>query len=66
MIAPNVELLSVGFVALSICAVLTRKEQREKRTLRCKKCGTKEMRARAGLIICKNGHKVRYNDQTVT
>jgi translation initiation factor 2 beta subunit (eIF-2beta)/eIF-5 len=58
MIMPNMELLSVGFVALCICSVLTRKDQREKRTLKCKKCGTKEMRARAGMIICKNGHKV--------
>jgi hypothetical protein len=58
MIMPNMELLSIGFAALCVCSVLTHKEKREKSTLKCKKCGTKEMRAKSGVIICKNGHKV--------
>ncbi len=57
---PNFALLSVGAIALCIGTVLAVKEH-ARRQLKCGKCGTKEMRARSGFIVCKNGHKIKIN-----
>jgi hypothetical protein len=58
MVMPSFELMSLGMVALGLGVVLSRKENSEKKMLKCKRCGTKEMRAKSGMIICKNGHRV--------
>jgi len=54
---PNFALLSIGAAALCAGTIISVKERADKQ-LKCKKCGTKEMRAKGGQIVCKNGHKV--------
>jgi hypothetical protein len=51
-------LISLATVAILACSLLNLRERKERRTLKCPKCGTKTMHARRGLILCKNGHKV--------
>jgi DNA-directed RNA polymerase subunit RPC12/RpoP len=62
MVLPNLELFSLGMVGLCIGSVLWRKEKYEKSLVRCKYCGSKELRVKSGVIICKNGHRVRLED----
>jgi hypothetical protein len=57
VVLPNIGLLSVGAIALCAGAVMSVKERAGKQ-LKCSKCGAKEMRARAGHIVCKNGHRI--------
>jgi hypothetical protein len=59
MIIPNYELLSLGIAMLCIGIVMTRRDKREKLLFKCPKCGIKQMRAKSGVIICKNGHRVK-------
>ncbi len=61
MILPNLGLLSIGAVALCIGTIMSVKQHANKQ-LKCNKCGTREMRARAGHIICKNGHRIKINE----
>jgi hypothetical protein len=58
MIQPDMNLISLATVAIMACSLLNLRERKEQRTLKCPKCGSKKMRARNGLILCKNGHKV--------
>jgi len=62
MILPNLELLSLGIVGICIGSFLTIREKRQKLLFKCKICGTKELRARRGMIVCKNGHRVKIQD----
>jgi hypothetical protein len=62
MVIPNFELLSLGMAMLCVGAVLTHRDKREKQLFKCPKCGAKEMRAKAGRIICKNGHRVTIQE----
>jgi hypothetical protein len=57
VVLPNLGLFSVGAITLCIGIVISVKD-RASRQLKCQKCGTKEMRARAGHMVCKNGHKI--------
>jgi hypothetical protein len=66
MVLPNFELLSLGMAIFCVGFVFLYRERRIKRMVKCKKCGSREMRARAGMIICKNGHVVKILDQGAT
>jgi len=57
VVLPNLGLFSIGTIALCIGIVISVKDYASKQ-LKCKKCGAKEMRTRAGHIVCKNGHKI--------
>jgi hypothetical protein len=58
LIEPDMNLISVASVSTLVCTLLNLRKRKERRTLKCAKCGTTKMRARQGLIVCKNGHKV--------
>ena len=57
VVLPDIGLLSVGAIALCVGTVMSVKGRADKQ-LKCGKCGAKEMRARAGKIVCKNGHRI--------
>ncbi len=57
MIMPNLGLLSVGAFALGLGTILSVKEQ-ERKQLKCPKCGSTELKAKGGDLVCKKGHKI--------
>ncbi|HTZ18764.1 MAG TPA: hypothetical protein VMB78_10040 [Dissulfurispiraceae bacterium] len=58
MILPSIALFSIGAAALCIGTFMSVKDHADKQ-MKCKKCGTREMHATAGNIVCKNGHRIK-------